>query len=186
MIKNCIHAVSNLYIGQRLRSASEVMKTKHSKTKTGEQPLCERCKMLEIFSMKREGCGEIPLVFKEMKDEDSHLPMSRQWEEVGRAPCSQGWRWGSCVIRGSAELSGLESFERCSLTWKSKEIFKGGPGQMLKKICWVKIKRQRLGFTGLLNDTTQGQGCVALDEGTHEWWVGIKHLLSIRNCVSSG
>lgn len=78
MIKNCIHAVSNLYIGQRFRSPSEVMKTKHSKTKTGEQPLCERCKMLEIFSMKREGCGEIPLVFKEMKDEDSHLPMSRQ------------------------------------------------------------------------------------------------------------
>lgn len=39
--------------------------------------MCERWKMLEIFSMKREGCGEIPLVFKEMKDEDSHLLLSR-------------------------------------------------------------------------------------------------------------
>lgn len=29
-------------------------------------------------------------------------------------------------------------------------------------------ENQRLGFTGLLIDTTQGQGCVALDEGTHE------------------
>ena len=169
-----------------------------NKNKTGKQDSCEGFKKLVISSVKREGWGETPHVFKELKDEEVHLLFSllsthRKQRQVAARGSVEGilpggWETDLPCYPGRMQdhlAWTVFFFERQSHLKKPGGIESRTRVDALQKFVQWKTKTRALAFQDCWMTSLLGKG--VSNSGWGNSLVIIKHLLkiSIRNCVGS-